>query len=198
MDAMDDATDSDAPIDTFIASAEPFARPILDHLRALVHRTVPGVEETIKWGMPFFTLSGKNVCGMGAFKAHCSFIIEGAGSRGGEGMGHFGKIARLGDLPAEPVIADLLRERVEAINSGKKKPPVPRKVKPPIAVPQDFTDALSEAALRFFGQLAPGQRREYLEWITEARRPETRAKRIAQAAEWLGEGKKRNWKYENC
>ena len=188
----------DPRIDAKIAEAAPFAQPILKHLRALVHATFPEVEETIKWGMPFFMLAGRNLCGMAAFKAHCSFIVEDAGARGGEGMGHFGKIASLEDLPPEAVLVDLIAARAAVLVSGVKKPKPPRAPKAEIAMPDDFGAALSVKARDSFDAMAPSHRREYLEWIVEAKRPETRAKRIAQAAEWLAEGKKRNWKYENC
>jgi uncharacterized protein YdeI (YjbR/CyaY-like superfamily) len=188
----------DPRVDAFIAGAEPYARPILSHLRALVHREQPDAAETIKWGMPFFTLNGRNLCGMGAFKAHCAFIVEDAGSRGGEGMGHFGRIASMEDLPPEAVLAELLAARAAALRSGKARKAAPRTAKAEIAMPDDFGSALSLQARAFFDGLTPAQRREYLEWIVEAKRPETRARRVAQAAEWLAEGKKRNWKYESC
>ena len=188
----------DPRVDVFIEKAAPFARPILSHLRALVHREQPEVAETIKWGMPFFTLNGGNLCGIGAFKAHCAFIVEDAGSRGGEGMGHFGRIASLGDLPPEPVLIELIATRAAALREGKRKKAPPRADKAEIAMPDDLASALTDAARGFLDAMTPSQRREYLEWIVEAKRPETRAKRISQAAEWLADGKKRNWKYENC
>lgn len=188
----------ESPVDSFIDRAQPFARPIVTHLRALVHATVPGAAEAIKWGMPFFTVQGKNLCGIGAFKTHCSFVIEDAGARGGEGMGHFGKIRSLADLPDDAVLADLLLARAQRIAAGVRLPSAPRADKPEIALPDDFAAALSPAARVFLDGLTAAQRRDYLDWITSAKRAETRAKRIAEAAGWLDQGKKRNWKYEDC
>jgi uncharacterized protein YdeI (YjbR/CyaY-like superfamily) len=195
----------DPRIDAYIAKAAPFAQPILEHVRALVRRVLPDVEEGIKWGMPAFMVRGKNVAGMAAFKAHCAVMIHGEGRLGaedsrGEGMGGYGKVATLSDLPADAVLETALREaaqRVAASGSASKRNVKPA-TKPDIPVPQDFAAALQEAptAAAIFDGLAPSHRREYLEWITGAKREETRVKRIAQTLEWLAAGKRRNWKYE--
>ena len=140
---------------------------------------------------------------MAAFKAHCAVMIHGEGRLGeGEGMGGYGKIASLSELPADAVLETALKEAAQRVSqSGSASKP--RKKKPPkaeTAVPQDFEAALREnsAAAQFFEGLAPSYRAEYVDWITGAKRDETRGKRIAQALEWLAEGKKRNWKYESC
>lgn len=192
---------TDPRVDAYIAQAAPFAQPILRHLRALVHETLPQADEALKWNMPHFTVAGKNVAGMAAFKAHCAFMIHGAG-RQGEGMGSYGKIASLADLPAKARLAAELREAVERVatqgSAGRKRgKPAP---KPAIAMPEDFARALAgkAAAQANFEGFPPGARREYLEWIVGAKREETRAQRIAQAVEWIAEGKKRHWKYEKC
>ncbi|PKB25145.1 uncharacterized protein YdeI (YjbR/CyaY-like superfamily) [Novosphingobium kunmingense] len=189
----------DPRIDAKIADAAPFAQPVLTHLRALVHATFPDVEETIKWGMPHFMVGGKNLAGMAAFKAHCAFVIHGQG-RQGDAMGQYGKIASLSDLPADAALARKLRAARADIESGTKKETAPRRAKPDLPVPAEFQAALdgNPAAKAVLEQFAPSHRREYVEWISEAKRPETRDKRIAQAVEWLAEGKKRNWKYEGC
>lgn len=191
----------DPRIDAFIAKAAPFAQPILTHFRALVHRAEPAAVETIKWGMPHFTLDGKILAGMAAFKAHAALIVEGAGERHGMergGMGHYGKIHSLAEMPADAELLALLQSYAAKLRSGEKKPKAAKAPKPEIAMQDDLAAALSPAARAHFDGFPPGARREYLEWIVEAKRPETRAKRVAQAAEWLAEGKKRNWKYENC
>ena len=189
----------DPRIDEKIAKAAPFARPILEHLRALVHQAVPEAGEAIKWGMPHFTYNGKNIAAMASFKAHCAFSIHGE-SHEGEGMGTFGKITSLADLPEDAELAARLEAAKGRIDRGEKEAwrQAPPKPKPTIAVPQDFGAALAAnpEAAQFFDGLAPSHRYEYLEWITEAKRDETRAKRIGQALEWLAEGKRRHWKYE--
>ena len=191
----------DPRIDAFIAKAAPFAQPILSHFRALVHRAEPEAVETIKWGMPHFTLDGKILAGMAAFKAHAALIVEGAGERHGMergGMGHYGKIHSMAEMPADAVLLDLLSNYAAKLRSGEKKAKVAKPTKAEIAMQDDFAAALAPAARTQFDVFPPGARREYLEWIVEAKRPETRAKRIAQAAEWVAEGKRRNWKYEGC
>ena len=189
----------DPRIDEKIAKAEPFARPILEHLRALVHKTIPDAGEAIKWGMPHFTYGGKNLAAMASFKAHCAFSIHGE-SHEQEGMGTLGKIRSLGELPSEKELAQRLNEAKGRIDRGEKEAwrEAPPKKKEPIAVPQDLAAALgaNPSAKSFFDGLAPSHRYEYLEWITGAKRDETRVKRINEAIGWLAERKRRNWKYE--
>lgn len=191
----------DPRIDAYIAKAAPFAQPILIHLRTLVHSVLPGVEEAIKWGMPHFLYKGKNLAGMAAFTAHAAFVLHRAGRQGVEdrdGMGAYGKIRTLADLPSDAQLTARLLEGKDQIDNPPKAAKPKPAPKPEIAVPADLAAALTSAARETFEAFAPSHRREYLEWITEAKRPETRAKRIAQTVEWLAEGKKRNWKYEGC
>jgi uncharacterized protein YdeI (YjbR/CyaY-like superfamily) len=193
----------DPRVDEKIAQAAPFARPILEHFRALVHRAVPDAEEAIKWGMPHFTYKGKNIAGMAAFKAHCAVVIHGEGRQGEkEGMGSYGKVASLDDLPPEAELAAKLTEakaRIDEAGTARKKPTALKPKAPrTIEMQEDLAVALAAnpAAVQTWDGLAPSHRYEYLEWIIEAKREETRAKRIGQALEWLAEGKRRNWKYE--
>lgn len=202
-----DMTRQDRRIDDYIAKAEPFAQPILVRLRALVHEACPQVEETIKWGMPFFVSDGASLCHMAAFKRHAAFgfwrhaEVMG-GERPAEGMGSFGKLASLDDLPPKRQLVALLKQAAKLNASGGK--PAARAAKktprPLPDVPDDFAAALKSApvAKKVFDAFAPSHRREYLEWILDAKRPDTRARRIAQAVAWLAEGKSRNWKYEGC
>lgn len=189
---------TDPRIDAYIDKAEAFAQPILRHVRTLVHSALPEAEEAIKWGMPHFMVGGKNVVGMAAFKAHAAVMIHGEDDSA-EGMGTLGKIAALGELPPDEDLAARFRAAADAFVSGKASTRA-AKPKPEIPVPDDFARALDAAphARTFFDTLAPSYRREYLEWIVEAKRPATRTKRIATAVEWLAEGKKRNWKYAGC
>lgn len=192
----------DPRVDAYIAKAAPFAQPILNHLRALVHDTVDGLDEALKWGMPHFLYKGKNLAGMSAFKAHAAFMIHGDG-RQGDAMGQFGKIARLEDLPGDDALRNKLveaRERIDRAGTALKPTSAPRVPKADLPIPPEFAAALAinPAAKAVLESFAPSHRRDYVEWIAEAKRAETRDKRIAQAIEWLAEGKKRNWKYENC
>lgn len=191
----------DPRIDEKIAKAAPFARPILEHWRALVHATVPGVEEAIKWGMPHFVYKGKNIAGMAPFKAHCAVMVHGDGRQETEGMGSYGKLTRLEDLPSDDQLKAKLQRAMDMIDRGEQPAwrKAPRKEKPPVVVPQDLEAALREnaSAKATFTAFTSSQQREYVDWITEAKQDSTRAKRLATAIEWLAEGKRRNWKYES-
>lgn len=192
----------DPRIDAYIAKSAPFAQPILVHLRALVHSAVPDAGEAIKWGMPHFLFRGKIVAAMAAFKAHSAFMIHGdeEGWAETEGMGSFGKITGLADLPSDAVLKAKLADALNRIETSGSAAPGrdSRAPKAEIPVPDDFAAALASVprARATMDGLAPSHRRDYLEWITGAKQAATRARRIAQAVEWLAEGKRRNWKYE--
>jgi len=190
----------DPRIDAYIAKSADFARPILDHVRELVHKTVPGAGEAIKWGMPHFTYKDKSIAGMAAFKAHTAVMVHGDGRQKTDGMGSYGKITSLAELPPDAVMAAKFREACERIESkGTAARRSPRLApKPELAVPQDFAAALREnrRAAATFEAFPPSQRREYIEWVSYAKQDATRAKRLATSIEWLAEGKRRNWKYE--
>lgn len=195
----------DPRIDAYIANAAAFAQPILAHLREVVHLACPECEETLKWSAPSFTYRGKILCGMAAFKQHAAFgLWQGAAiaAQGGEGgMGHFGRLARVADLPGKRELTRLLREGMALIDAGPVRQAARRgEPRPPAEVPGDLLAALrSQAAARAtFDAFPPSARRDYIEWITDAKREETRAKRVAQAVAWMAEGKRRNWKYEKC
>lgn len=188
-------------IDAYIEKAAPFAQPILTHLRELAREAEPEAEESVRWGVPYWILEGRQLCGMASFKAHCAFVIDGPG--GGEAMGDLGRISSLHDLPADDELIKLLQEKAARIRSGEDKQAKSVKATKPkrtIAVPDDFAEALAKepGAQEVFDGFTDAQRRDYLEWITTAKRDATRAKRIATAAGWIGEGKRRNWKYEKC
>ncbi|MES1226530.1 MAG: YdeI/OmpD-associated family protein [Bacteroidota bacterium] len=195
----------DKRVDAYIAKSADFAKPVMIHLRELIHKTCPEVVETIKWGMPSFEYKGP-FCGFAAFKQHCAFgfwkaslmkepaLMESAKEE--TAMGHLGKITSLKDLPSDKKLISYLKEAMKLNDDGVK---VVRVVKPKkeIAVPKYFTDALkkNKKAFSTFENFSPSCRREYLEWITEAKTEETRNKRMTQAIEWMAEGKQRNWKY---
>lgn len=195
----------DPRIDAYIAAAAPFARPILKHLRKIVHTGCPQTEETIKWSMPAFDYKGP-MAGMAAFKAHCTFgfwkakLILGETPRDEEAMGHFGRITALADLPPDKVLIAYVQKAAALNEEGVKNPRVPKPKKPrgDIKVPPILAKALANnrRARATFEKFSPSHRREYIEWITEAKREETREKRLATALAWLTEGKSLNWRYE--
>ncbi len=185
---------TDPRVDAYIAKAAEFARPMLRTLREQAHTICPEAEEDIKWGMPALVYRGKNLCGLAAFKAHVGLFVEGESKpEGGVGMGEFGKMRSMADLPTKAVLTKTLKARMKAIESG----PTRRTPKPPPEVPADLARALkvSKPAAATFKALSPANQRDYVTWITEAKQEATRARRIEQAVEWLAEGKARNWKY---
>jgi uncharacterized protein YdeI (YjbR/CyaY-like superfamily) len=193
-------------VDAYIARQQEFARPILDHLRGVVHTTCPDVVEEIKWSCPHFTYKGM-FCAMAAFKEHVTFgfwkgsLIRGLApnsNNGGESMGNFGRITSLEDLPSQKVLTGYVKEAMRLNDEGIG---VERRKRAPVAepkVPKELAAALAKNAKvrTAFAALSASHRREYAEWVGEAKRDETRAKRVAQTLEWVAEGKSRNWKYE--
>jgi len=190
-------------IDEYIASSAEFAQPILVKLRALVHQVHPGIEETIKWGMPNFGYKGL-LFNMAAFKSHCSFVfwkeqlIKGLDS-GSEGLGSFGKITSLTDLPSDTILLMLMKEAVELNKQGIKVPKVVKQKKE-LTIPGYLLDILNdnEKAEEVFNNFSYSNKKDYVDWIVEAKREVTREKRIVQMLEWLEEGKTRHWKYKKC
>ena len=192
-------------IDAYIAKAQPFARPILESVRERVHAVIPDVEEAMKWSMPAYLVAGKIVLITSSFKAHAALNFW-RGQEIGDGqpkagaMGQFGRLTSVDDLPPDRELDALIREAAAIAKTA----PAPRKAKhapkPPPELHPDFAAALArapkaKAALEAF---PPSAQRDYFEWISEAKQDATRQKRIATAVEWLDEGKRRHWKYENC
>ena len=194
----------DPRIDAYIERAAPFAQPILAQLRSVVHAGCPDAEETIKWGMPHFLHGGRLFAGMAAFKAHCTFGFwhgRQAADQGkdNEAMGQFGRIERLADLPGKRELTRIVREAVALADAGVKPPRAPKRAaRGELEVPEDLRKALARnaAARRTFEGFSPSHRREYIEWLVEAKREDTRARRLAQTLEQLAAGKSRHWKYQ--
>jgi uncharacterized protein YdeI (YjbR/CyaY-like superfamily) len=196
----------DPRIDAYIAKAQPFARPILKHIRKLVHEACPNVQETIKWGMPSFDYKGPYFS-MAAFKQHAVFgfwkaalmsdpvLMDNAQSE--SAMGHSGRITSLKDLPSDKKMIAYLEEAMELNDKDIKLPRPKREPKGEVVVPPIVTNALkkNKKSREIFEKFSPSHKREYIEWITEAKTEATRDKRLATALEWISEGKPRNWKY---
>jgi uncharacterized protein YdeI (YjbR/CyaY-like superfamily) len=194
----------DPRVDAYIENSAEFAAPILRRIREVVHEACPEAEETLKWGFPHFTYKGI-LCSMASFKAHCTLnfwkgddVLD-AGEATEGAMGQFGRLTSVKDLPSRRVLVGYV-EKAVALNEAGTPGPISRRAPPrgEPEVPEDLMAALkkSEKARATFEGFPPGQRREYVDWITEAKRPQTRAKRLATTLEWLAEGKRRNWKYE--
>lgn len=199
----------DPRVDAYIAKAADFAKPILSHIRELVHGACPEVEETMKWSMPFFTYKGM-LCHMAAFKNHCSLgfwksaLVMGKQqptNSSDSGMGQFGKITSLADLPSDKKMVGFIKEAKRLNDEGVQKPSKPKAKGPKeLPIPAELMAALKKnkkAAVTFEG-FSYSHKKEYVQWITEAKREETKAQRLATTVAWLSEGKPRNWKYANC
>lgn len=200
---------TDPRVDAYIVKSASFAIPILEYLRALVHETCPDVKETMKWSFPNFDYKGSILCSMASFKQHCSFGFwlesklddpDGllAVNKERVGMGSLGKITAFEDLPSAEQLQAFILQAMQLIDNGVKqaKAPKPAAVKE-LVVPDYFREALedNEAALQTFNNFTHSQRKEYVDWVTEAKTEATREKRMATSVEWLAEGKIRNWKY---
>ena len=200
---------NDYRVDAYIEKAAPFAQPILNHLRALVHEHCPDITENIKWGFPHFDYNGRSLFSMAAFKQHCAFgfwlapvMSDPKGLLQTEdkaAMGSMGRLTSLKDLPSDKILVQYFKESLRLADEGVKVPKAAKQPEPAPEVPDYFMAALqkNKKALAVFEKFAPSHRKEYLQWITEAKRVETRDKRIAQAIEWMAEGRSRHWKYNH-
>jgi hypothetical protein len=193
----------DPRVDVYIHKAAPFAQPILTHLRERVHLAAPDVVETMKWSVPHFEHRGV-LCSIASFRAHCAFgfwkgtLVVGDTPAVDEAMGHLGRIRSPDDLPPDDELDRLIRRAVELNELGVKAArPTGAARRDELPVPEDLVHALEErGALKQWEAFPPGKRRDYLEWLDDAKAPATRDRRLATAVEWIGEGKGRNWKYE--
>ncbi len=201
----------DKRIDDYISKSADFAKPVLKHLRELIHKACPEVQETMKWSFPHFDYQNEMMCSMAAFKQHCAFGFWKASImkdpekiltlKDRDAMGHLGQIRSLQDLPSDKILIQYIKEAVKLNKEGVK---LPSKVKSPVAktveVPDYFKNILkkNKKAEKTFEEFSYSHKKEYVQWITEAKTEETREKRMNTAIEWLSEGKKRNWKYEKC
>ncbi len=203
----------DARIDAYIAKSADFAKPILTHLRELIHTACPDVEETWKWSFPHFMYKGAILCSMASFKEHCAFgfwkaaLIEDIDNvlevQERAAMGNLGKIAALKDLPKDNVLKKYIKAAMKLNEAGVK---LPSRAKPSAKdmeqwkTPTYFAKELkkNKTAEKVFNEFSFGKRKEYMEWFEDAKTDATRDKRIAQAIEWIAEGKTRHWKYQNC
>jgi uncharacterized protein YdeI (YjbR/CyaY-like superfamily) len=196
----------DPRIDAYIAKSADFAKPILKHIRTQVHTHCPDATETLKWSMPHFEYGGGILCHMASFKQHCGFgfwlgSLLKIDARSDDAMGQFGRITSLADLPGDAKFAQLIKQAMKLQDAGAK---VPERAKPvekkELVIPPAFLAAVkkNKKALATFEAFPYSKKKEYVEWFTEAKTDATREKRLAQAIEWMAEGKSRNWKYQNC
>lgn len=202
---------TDKGVDDYIERAAEFAQPILRHLREMVHRGCPETEEALKWRTPAFLYKKKILFSMAAFKSHCRFIfwrpeiaklMKEDGVETDRDAAFFKKLTSLADLPPDSNLLRYIRETCRIADEGPRSPmrKRPSAPKPDMRMPAELAAALArnKAAARNFEAFSPSHRREYIEWISEAKRAETKEKRVKTALEWLAEGKPRNWKYMNC
>ncbi|MEO8514631.1 MAG: YdeI/OmpD-associated family protein [Ignavibacteria bacterium] len=199
----------DKRIDAYITKSADYAKPILEHLRKLIHKTCPEVTETIKWGMPAFDYNGPFV-GVAAFKKHAvlgfwkaaimkdSKVLTGKDTKGS--MGNLGRLESIKDLPKDAVLVKWMKEAMKLNDDGVKfvRAEKPKHERKEYTMPDYFQKVLNKnkKAKAVYDNIAPSHKKEYLEWISEAKTEETRNKRMETAVEWLTEGKSRHWKYQ--
>lgn len=193
-------------INTYIKNSAEFSKPVLEHLRKIILETCPEAEEKIKWSFPHFDYKGEMMCSMAAFKKHCAFGFWKASlmkdsqklfaKYGKTAMGHFGQIRSIKDLPSDKILKASIKESMKLNEDGVKISRPKQVQKEEIKVPDYFLKALkkNKNALKTFQSFSPSHRKEYIEWITEAKTDAARNKRIDTALEWMSEGKSRNWK----
>jgi uncharacterized protein YdeI (YjbR/CyaY-like superfamily) len=203
-------SEMDPRVDAYIEKAAPFAKPILIKIRKLIYQACPEVEETIKWSFPNYEVYGSMLCNMAAFKEHCAFgfwkasllkdpngILHLADRNS---MGHLDRLTSVKDLPSDKILLAYLKEAV-LLNINKVKPIKPKSPpKKELPQPKQLAAALKKNKKAFAGfeAFSPSQKREYIEWINEAKTEETLNKRVETTVEWSVEGKSRNWKYKKA
>jgi uncharacterized protein YdeI (YjbR/CyaY-like superfamily) len=192
----------DPRIDAYIKKAAPFAQPILKHIREVVHSACPDAEETMKWNSPQFMYNGSLLVGMAAFKEHCRLIFwKGPLIKGPDGenadVESIGKPASVADLPPKKVLVSYIKQGMKLNEKGVTLKQARVKKAKEVEAPDYFLAALkkNKKAMQTFDAFSPSHRREYIQWITEAKREDTRARRVAEAVSMISEGKPRNWKY---
>ena len=200
-------------VDEYIAKVAPFAQPILTHIRELIHLACPDVEEAWKWSFPNFVYKGAVMCNIAGFKEHCSFGFWKASimpdpdnilsTDNRAGMGHMGKLTSLSDLPSDEIMIKYIQEAMKLTDEGKKVAPRAKATeaqKKEMVIPDYLIAELNKSpkAQEVFTAFSYSHKKEYVEWLEEAKTEATRNKRLAQAIEWISEGNGRNWKYANC
>lgn len=198
---------ADKRIDAYILKAERFAQPVLNHLRGLVHIACPGVQETMKWSFPHFEYNGSILCSMASFKKHCAFGFWKASLmkdphklfalQERAAMGQLGRIESIKDLPSDKILISYIKQAARLNKEGVKLPSRARPAPTVSEAPDYMINALkkNKKAWSNFEAFSPGQKKEYIEWVTGAKTEPTRNKRLSDMLEWVAEGKIRNWKY---
>jgi uncharacterized protein YdeI (YjbR/CyaY-like superfamily) len=195
-------------VSTYIANSAEFAQPILIELRAIIHNFCPEVVETIKWNFPVFVYKDSILCNMASFKEHCSFGFwlgslmkdpHGIFLRTEQGgMGDLGKLKSLNDLPDPSKLGASILEAMQLTDAGMKLPKKPKKDTTELKIPNELTKALAEhaAAKTVFDNFSYSHKREYVDWLNEAKTEETLNKRLETTILNLLEGKPKEWKYK--
>ncbi len=192
----------DPRVDAYIDRAGEFARPILRHLRNIIHESCPDVREELKWGFPHFMYKGI-LCSMASFKSHCAFgfwkskLIMDKTARAEEAMGQFGKIQKVSDLPGKAVLSKYIKMAAKLNDDGVKLPKPRPKPRTELVIAGDFLSKVrkSPKSKSIFEGFSYSHKKQYIEWIGEAKTAETRERRMRESLEWISAGKPRFWKY---
>jgi uncharacterized protein YdeI (YjbR/CyaY-like superfamily) len=192
----------DPRVDAYVAKQKDFAKPVLMQIREIVHEASPEIQETIKWGAPAFEYKGL-MCSMAGFKEYCALgfwkgtLIIGRNNKSLDAAGSFGRLKSVKDLPPKKELIGYVKKAMALNEAGTKAPMKHKERKKPIPMPKEMKAALArnKKAQSTYEGFSPSHKREYLQWITEAKQPATRQRRLSQALEWMEEGKPRMWKY---
>lgn len=189
-------------ISQYIESADVKKKEILQRLRDFLNRDDFGLTEDWKWHAPNFNSNGM-VCWLAFFKSHVglnffkgSLIEDLHGLYDNASMDKGNRIIKYKTI--NEINENLLEYYIyEAIKHNKEGAKITSK-KVEIEVPKDLAKALEKdiMAKDFFTNLAPGYKRDYIDWIISAKQEKTRLKRLETTLEWLGQGKKKNWRYK--
>jgi uncharacterized protein YdeI (YjbR/CyaY-like superfamily) len=195
----------DPRLDAAIHKAQPYAQQIFVRVRDLMHVASPDIEEDIRWGTPTFMYKGSILAGFAAFKAYCALafwkhklLAPRLPAADANALEQCGRMTSIADLPDDRTVTRLIKAAVKLQDDGIKEAPRP---KPPkdrtIAVPPYLKTALSKnkKAQTAFKDFSYSHKKEYVEWLADAKTKDTRSRRLATAVGWIAEGKPRNWKY---
>jgi hypothetical protein len=204
--------DHNAQVTAYAAAMPAYAQPIFAHLRALIHTTCPDTDEAIKWSIPHFERDGDYLCIFAASPGHASFtfykqqLMSDPRLRDNLNLPaikrFMGRLTSLSDLPDDATLAAMLQEAADLNARGVRLPDRAPKTPPVIDMPSAVATAVATAlaanpaAQAVWDAKSAAWRKDYLVWITAAKTDPTRDARIAEALDWIADGKARFWKYQ--
>jgi len=187
-------------IDEAFSKFTGFQKEYCNHLRKLIHKAMPDVKEDWKWG-PNFNVNGM-VCGVWGFKDHVKLVFfKGSAmkdtyklfNQGKENEGNRSINFSSADKIDDKKIIEYLKEAAEINRKGIKL--VKKEIK--VVMPAILVKALNKdkASKTYFESLAPSHRRDYADYISQAKQEETQLRRLDKVMEMLTDKRTLNDKY---